>query len=166
MMVTLSLTTAGAEVASLELKAEVTEAATDEVIDASKDGDTAYEVLSGLAQGVFPRIACPHLVNPLGQQTGSMSTMSLGHTVRGALLNIEITPVGVGEEPAIVIVELPLSSDTVVVATGAVRTNDGQHSGRSSEQPINGTSIKWPSAYWSAVYCGIVHVPVSKDWPE
>jgi len=83
--------------------------------------------------------------------------MSLGHTVRGASLNIEMTPVGVGDELATVVVELLPSSDAVVVATG-VRTNDGQHSGRSSEQPIKGTSINWPSAKWSAVYCGIVHL--------
>jgi len=166
MIVTLSLTAAGAEVAPLEPVGRVIEAAIDEVIDSSTDGGTVYEVLSKLAQGVFPRIACPHLVNPRGQQTGSMSTMSLGHTVRGAWLNIEMTPVGVRERPIAVAVEWSLCFDSGVVISGAVRANDGQHSGRSSEQPIKGTSIKWPSLYWSAVYSGIVHVPVNRDCPE
>jgi len=66
MIVTLSLMTAGAGLALLELVVKVAEAATAEVIDTSRDDGTAYEVLSKLAQGVFPSIACPHLVNPLG----------------------------------------------------------------------------------------------------
>ena len=66
MIVTLSLTAAGVEVAPLAPVCRVTEAAIDEVIDSSTDGGTVYEVLSKLAQGVFPRMACPHLVNPRG----------------------------------------------------------------------------------------------------
>lgn len=53
----------------------------------------------------------------------------------------------------------------VDVVEDGERSNDGQHSGRSSEQPIKGTSMKWPSAYRSAVYIGIVHVPTSRDCP-
>lgn len=71
-----------------------------------------------------------------------MSTMSLGHTVRGAWLNIEMTPVGVREGFVAVAVGWSLCSDSVEMMTGDVRANDGQHSGRSSEQPIKGTSIK------------------------
>lgn len=66
MIVTLSLTAAGAEVEPADPVGKVTEAAIYEVIDSSTDGGTVYEVLSKLAQGVFPRIACPHLVNPRG----------------------------------------------------------------------------------------------------
>lgn len=42
------------------------EAATDEVRDSRTEDGSGYEVLSKLAQGVFPRIACPHFVKPDG----------------------------------------------------------------------------------------------------
>jgi hypothetical protein len=61
--------------------------------------------------------------------------MSLGHTFRGALLNNDITPVGVID--AVVVKSAGWLS--VVVAAVSEVSSDGQHSGRSSEHPINGT---------------------------
>lgn len=83
--------------------------ATAEVNELITEEGIGYEVLSGLAQGVLPRIAVPHFVKPDGlegrkrksvvfltfysancgsvssyQYTGSISVMSLGHTVKGA----------------------------------------------------------------------------------
>src|SRR5689334_18379621 len=101
------------------------------------------------------------------QQTGSTSTMSLalrlahvvvppdssckylGQTVRGALLNMERMPVGVGlgvvpVQDVVGSSPSPLDSvaaaDAVPVSSGLglVKLSDGQHSGRSSEQPTNG----------------------------
>jgi hypothetical protein len=70
-----------------------------------------------------------------------MSIKSLGHIVRGASFN----------------------RDTTFVFAGwlafAVRDKEGQQSGRSSEQPTNGTSSIDPSGNGRAVYCGISHVP-------
>lgn len=63
MTVTLALAAAGVEAAPVPC---VNVAATFEVIESMTDVGTGYEVLNKLAQGVFPRIACPHLVKPLG----------------------------------------------------------------------------------------------------
>lgn len=77
----------------------------------------------------------------------------LGQTVNGALLSIDITPVGVGLEVVSIpeVTEAEAVPDSVAeedsdsVSCGSCeKFNDGQHSGRSSEQPIKGTSKKAP----------------------
>ena len=50
----------------------------------------------------------------------------------------------------------------VEVIGGVVVLKDGQQSGRSSAQPMMGTSRIPPSLITSAVYIGIVHVPTSR----
>lgn len=142
----------------------VAEAATDEVKESRTEEGSGYDVLSKLAQGVFPKIACPHFVKPDGlrglayfhnsflllcngmeayQHTGSMSTMSFGHIVNGFRLNMEMIPVGVG---AAVVLMLVAGLCEVDVETAVSMLREGQHSGRSSEHPISGTSMKLPSA--------------------
>lgn len=88
-----------------------------------------------------------------------MSTISLGQTVSGALLSIEMTPVGVRDAVVLMFVAEPCGVD---VDAAASKLRDGQHSGRSSEHPINGTSMKWPSAYCNAVYTGTEHLVFRK----
>lgn len=53
------------------------EAATDEVKESRTEDGSGYEVLSKLAQGVFPRIACPHFVKPDG--LGKLAHFSAQH---------------------------------------------------------------------------------------
>ena len=64
----------------------------------------------------------------------------LGQTVNGYLLNIDTTPVGVG-----LVIEAVVDVVDVAERSESAEFNEGQHSGRSSEQPINGTSIDPPS---------------------
>jgi hypothetical protein len=70
-----------------------------------------------------------------------MSIKSLGHISSGARFNRETTFVAAGW------------------LMFAGRAREGQQSGRSLEQPINGTSSIEPSGNGRAVYCGISHVP-------
>lgn len=60
MTVTLWLATADAEPPG----DKVAEAAIADVTESITDDGMGYEVLSKLAQGVFPKMACDHLVNP------------------------------------------------------------------------------------------------------
>lgn len=104
----------------------------------------------------------------------------LGQTVNGYLLNIETTPVGVGLA-VVYVVELVV--DVVELASPA-EFNEGQQFGRSSEQPINGTSIDPPSGKVRMVNWGseqlsclisrrklmislhyATYVPTSNAWP-
>lgn len=62
--------------------------------------------------------------------------MSLGQIVKGASLSIEMTPVGVRDP---VMIELLGELCNVGVEVTSREARDGQHSGRSSEQPISGT---------------------------
>lgn len=84
-----------------------------------------------------------------------MSTMSFGQTVNGASLSIDMTPVGVRDTVVLMFVTELCKVD---VEAAASMFKDGQHSGRSSEHPIKGTSMKWPSAYCNAVYTGTEHL--------
>ena len=89
----------------------------------------------------------------------------------GALLNIDITPVGVGlgvvAVQDVVGKEFPLSSSDSMAAAGAelvssgsrlVKLSKGQHSARSSEQLTKGTSIEPPSGDVNIVNRAIAHL--------
>ncbi len=94
----------------------------------------------------------------------------LGQTVSGALLSIETTPVGsgLGVVPVQDDVGGPSSSsldsvadvdaEPVSLGSGFVKLRDGQHSGRSSEQPTKGTSKDTPSGKFNMVKWAMLHL--------
>ncbi len=88
---------------------------------------------------------------------------------------MDTTPVGVGlgVVPVQEDVDAPSFPDDpeddappVSVGPDSLKFNDGQQSGRSSEQPTRGTSTDPPSGKVMMVYCGILHLRKVNKYAE